>query len=51
MAKEKKSAPAKTQAQRLLEATRQARAGGNAFARSVGRDTLTKQGRKAVKMG
>jgi hypothetical protein len=56
MAKAKKAAPAKSQAQRLLEVTRKARSGaggsgGNAFARDVGKTTLTRQGRKPVKMG
>lgn len=56
MAKAKKTAPAKSQAQRLLEATRKARSGagggaGNTFARDVGKTTLTRQARKPVKMG
>jgi len=47
MAKTKKDP--KTQAARLLEAARAARAKGNAFQRDMGKATLQKQARKTGK--
>jgi hypothetical protein len=50
----KKSAPKtrQTQAQRLLEVARKARAGsGNTFARATGKASLVKNGRKASRIG
>jgi hypothetical protein len=51
MAKAKKSAPAKTQAQRLLEVARKARLdqSGSSFARSTGKATLARNARKTAK--
>lgn len=50
----KKSAPKakQTQAQRLLEVAKKAKAGsGSSFARATGKSSLVKNGRKATRMG
>jgi hypothetical protein len=51
VAKAKKPVPARSQAQRLLEAVKKARAseGEGAFARSTGKSTLAKNARKTAK--
>jgi hypothetical protein len=55
MASTKKSAPKakQTQAERLLEVAQKTRAagGGNTFARSTGKATLTRNARKAARLG
>lgn len=48
-AKKSSHKPASSQAQRLLEAAKKAKAGGQSFARSVGKATLARQGRKTAK--
>jgi len=53
MASSKKESGKPTQAQRMLEVARKAKAkgGGNQFARATGKSALTRNGRKATRMG
>jgi len=53
MAKAKAKKSVQSQAVRIIEAKKKAGAnqGGQQFAQAMGKATLTKQGRKAVKMG
>lgn len=50
-AKKGSQKPVQSQAERLLEAARKARAGkdGQSFARAMGKATLARQGRKTAK--